>query len=138
MRMDIPPQRRIESPEGRHGTASSSRAARTMLVASRTRAAPAWRAPATSRPPTCGDGSRSTAARSRSTSTSAAGLLRVLEERRFRPLGEDASEQRADVRFLVRTNADLHADVRSGRFREDLYYQINVLPAGPSPIPMPT
>lgn len=57
-----------------------------------------------------------------------AGLLRVLEERRFRPLGDDAGERRADVRFIVGTNADLRALVSAGRFREDLYYRINVLP----------
>jgi DNA-binding NtrC family response regulator len=57
-----------------------------------------------------------------------AGLLQVLEERRYRPLGDNASEQRADVRFIVSTNIDLHAAVRAGSFREDLYYRINVLP----------
>ena len=57
-----------------------------------------------------------------------AGLLQVLEERRYRPLGDNASERRADVRFIVSTNVDLHAAVRSRAFREDLYYRINVLP----------
>jgi DNA-binding NtrC family response regulator len=57
-----------------------------------------------------------------------AGLLQVVEERRYRPLGDNASEQRADVRFIVSTNVDLNAAVRAGRFREDLYYRINVLP----------
>jgi DNA-binding NtrC family response regulator len=57
-----------------------------------------------------------------------AGLLQVLEERRYHPLGDNASERRADVRFIVSTNVDLHAEVRAGRFREDLYYRINVLP----------
>ncbi|HTE51618.1 MAG TPA: sigma 54-interacting transcriptional regulator [Kofleriaceae bacterium] len=57
-----------------------------------------------------------------------AGLLHVLEERRYRPLGDDARERRADVRFLVGTNADLRASVRARRFREDLYYRISVLP----------
>jgi DNA-binding NtrC family response regulator len=56
------------------------------------------------------------------------GLLRVLEERRYHPFGDDSSERRADVRFIVGTNADLRAAVRAGRFREDLYYRINVLP----------
>lgn len=59
---------------------------------------------------------------------SQAGLLQVLEERRYRPLGDNASERRADVRFIVSTNVDLHAAVRAGNFREDLYYRINVLP----------
>jgi DNA-binding NtrC family response regulator len=57
-----------------------------------------------------------------------AGLLQVLEERRYRPLGDNAGERRADVRFIVSTNVDLHAAVRAGEFREDLYYRINVLP----------
>jgi DNA-binding NtrC family response regulator len=57
-----------------------------------------------------------------------AGLLQVLEERRYRQLGDNASDLRADVRFIVSTNVDLHAAVLDGRFREDLYYRINVLP----------
>lgn len=57
-----------------------------------------------------------------------AGLLRVLEERRYRPLGDEGGARRADVRFIIGTNADLRACVRAGRFREDLYYRINVLP----------
>ncbi len=58
-----------------------------------------------------------------------AGLLRFIEDRSYRALGDDSgSERRADVRLLVGTNADLRAAVRAGRFREDLYYRINVLP----------
>jgi DNA-binding NtrC family response regulator len=57
-----------------------------------------------------------------------AGLLRFIEERTYRMLGDDAGERRADVRLLVGTNVDLRAAVRAGRFREDLYYRINVLP----------
>jgi DNA-binding NtrC family response regulator len=57
-----------------------------------------------------------------------AGLLHVLEERRYRPLGEGAGERRADVRFIVGTNGDLRASVRAARFREDLYYRTSVLP----------
>ncbi len=57
-----------------------------------------------------------------------AGLLRVLEERGYRPLGEGAGDRRADVRFIVGTNQNLLDAVRTGRFREDLYYRINVLP----------
>jgi DNA-binding NtrC family response regulator len=58
-----------------------------------------------------------------------AGLLRFIEERTYRMLGDDAAgERRADVRLVVGTNADLRAAVRAGRFREDLYYRINVLP----------
>jgi DNA-binding NtrC family response regulator len=57
-----------------------------------------------------------------------AGLLHVLEERTFRTLGDSANEQRANVRFIIGTNADLPEAVRRGTFREDLYYRINVLP----------
>jgi DNA-binding NtrC family response regulator len=58
-----------------------------------------------------------------------AGLLRFIEDRAYRMLGDDAAgERRADVRLLVGTNVDLRAAVRAGRFREDLYYRINVLP----------
>jgi len=57
-----------------------------------------------------------------------AGLLRVFEERRYRPLGEGAADRAADVRFLVGTNANVRELVKAGGFREDLYYRINVLP----------
>jgi len=58
-----------------------------------------------------------------------AALLRLVEERAYRMLGDDAAgDRRADMRLLVGTNADLRAAVRAGRFREDLYYRINVLP----------
>jgi len=57
-----------------------------------------------------------------------AGLLHLLEERTYRLLGEGGGEKRANVRFVVGTNANLIQDVQSGRFREDLYYRINVLP----------
>lgn len=57
-----------------------------------------------------------------------AGLLHLLEARSYRPLGESSGERRADVRFIIGTNADLMAAVRAGRFREDLYYRVNVLP----------
>lgn len=53
-------------------------------------------------------------------------LLRVLQEREFEPLG-GTRPIRADVRVLVSTNKSLEALVREGRFRDDLYYRINVV-----------
>ena len=58
-----------------------------------------------------------------------AGLLRLLEERAYRRLGDSGDERPADVRFIVASNADLAREVRDGRFREDLYYRINIFPA---------
>jgi MoxR-like ATPase len=63
-----------------------------------------------------------------------AGLLHVLEERTYRVLGEDGAERRADVRFIIGTNANLQASVKAGRFREDLYYRIKVLPISLPPL----
>ncbi|KFE62754.1 sigma-54-dependent transcriptional regulator [Hyalangium minutum] len=63
-----------------------------------------------------------------------AGLLHVLEDRTYRALGDAGSEQRANVRFIVGTNADLLDAVRRGTFREDLYYRINVLPVRVPPL----
>jgi DNA-binding NtrC family response regulator len=63
-----------------------------------------------------------------------AGLLRVLEEKRYRPLGEGAGERVASVRFIVGTNADLLRLCQSGAFRSDLYYRINVLPVKIPPL----
>jgi two-component system response regulator AtoC len=58
-------------------------------------------------------------------------LLRVLQEETIRRLG-DTKDIKIDVRILAATHRDLSAETQAGRFREDLYYRINVLP-----IPIP-
>ena len=52
-------------------------------------------------------------------------LLRVLQEGEYEPLGGDTT--RADVRIVAATNKDLRAEVSASRFREDLFYRLNVI-----------
>ncbi|MGH7530858.1 MAG: sigma-54-dependent transcriptional regulator [Gemmatimonadales bacterium] len=54
-------------------------------------------------------------------------LLKVLETKKFRRLG-GTRELAVDVRLVTATNRDLVAEVQAGRFREDLYYRLNVMP----------
>src|SRR5678809_871882 len=60
-------------------------------------------------------------------------LLRVLQERRFRRVG-GLEELSADIRVIAATNQDLAKLIAEGRFREDLYYRINVIPISLPPL----
>jgi two-component system nitrogen regulation response regulator NtrX len=54
-------------------------------------------------------------------------VLRVLEEQRFEPVGAGKAVE-VDVRVIAATNKDLEEEIARGRFREDLFYRLNVIP----------
>ena len=60
-------------------------------------------------------------------------LLRVLQEGEFERVGEGRT-RKVDVRIIAATNKNLMEEIKSGRFREDLYYRLNVFPVEVTPL----
>jgi two-component system nitrogen regulation response regulator NtrX len=60
-------------------------------------------------------------------------ILRILQERKFQRVGGSKTIQ-VDVRVIAATNKDLEDEIRAGRFREDLYHRINVIPVEVPPL----
>jgi two-component system response regulator HydG len=65
--------------------------------------------------------------------TTQAKILRVLQEREFEPIGSTQTIK-VDTRVIAATNKNLEEEIRQGRFREDLYYRINVVTIAVPPL----
>ena len=61
-------------------------------------------------------------------------LLRVLQEGEIERLGGGGKSRRIDIRLIAATNVDLAGEVKGGRFREDLFYRLNVIPVNVPPL----
>jgi len=61
-------------------------------------------------------------------------LLRVLQEGEIERLGGGGKSRRIDIRLIAATNVDLVGEVKAGRFREDLFYRLNVIPVNVPPL----
>src|SRR5436190_3370299 len=61
-------------------------------------------------------------------------LLRVLQEGEIERLGSSGKPRRIDVRIVAATNVNLAEEVKGGRFREDLFYRLNVIPVNVPPL----
>jgi two-component system nitrogen regulation response regulator NtrX len=60
-------------------------------------------------------------------------VLRALEEQSFQPIGAAAAVA-VDVRVITATNKNLQNEIAGGRFREDLFYRLNVIPVSVPPL----
>ena len=61
-------------------------------------------------------------------------ILRVLQEGEIERLGASGKTRRIDIRLIAATNVDLAGEVKAGRFREDLFYRLNVIPVSVPPL----